>query len=132
MGGVDDPFGRVEPARQDAQTDQEGGGETEQQVGSRPGHGHEGGAPGVALGPFRVIGRAGPPNHPAAQQVGNDGNDDHSHRLALDVGYGIQGDLAATLGGVIAQFQARESMAGFMHGGGEQKRQVPGRAIKKQ
>src|ERR1017187_8535680 len=117
-GGVADLFGGVKPTEGEAEANKEGGDEADEEVGGRPGQGHESGATGVAPGPFGIVGRAGPTDHPAAHDVGEDGDNDHAEGFAADVGNGIECDLAATMGGGVAQLQGDKGMAGFVQGGG--------------
>ncbi len=129
LGGGEDG-GRFEPAGQHAEADGEGGEKHQDEIGGGAGHGHPGGAAGIAVGPEWVEGGAGPADHPAAHDKGKDGNDHHSEWLAHDVWGGIEGDLAAAMGGVVAEFEGNEGVAGFVDGQGEEKDEIPGGAVK--
>jgi hypothetical protein len=78
--------------------------------------------------PQRIVRRAGPAHHPAADDVGEDGEHDHSKGLAANMRDGIERDLSAVECGEVAPDLRGQGVRRFMTGGGEKERDVPGDA----
>jgi hypothetical protein len=72
----------------------------------------------MALCPQRVVGGAGPAHHPAADQVRQNGEQDHSEWLAANVRNRIERYLPAMKRGEVAAELGRQRVRGFVAGGG--------------
>src|SRR3982750_1339132 len=84
------------------------------------------------MGPGGVVGGARPAHHPVAHGEGDQGDEEHSHRLAPDVGGGGGGGPAPLVGGGVPQLQGREGVAGLVERGREDEDHEPGEALDQQ
>ena len=75
--------------------------------------------------PQGIIGSAGPTDHPAELEEGEDRHEDRSQRLADDVGDGVERHLAGAVGGVVSAAPGDERVRGLVAREGEQERPVP-------
>ena len=94
-----------------------------------PARGHPGRTFGVIQGPAGIVGSAAPADHPATEQEGRDGDDDHAKGFALDMGHGIECNLAAVIGGGITQLEGTPGVGGLVQDHGQQKGGVPTQAF---
>ena len=134
--GCDDMCGadlsrQFKPTPRDTKTDEASSDKHEQEVRGWTGHCHDSGAARMTVCPGRIIGSAGPADHPAAEHVGDDRNDDHAKGFSFYVRRGIERYLASAISGVVAETICAQRMAGFVDGGGKEERHIPTRAVKK-
>ena len=115
----------MKPTSVGAEVQSEDGEKHEREVGGGAGEGHPRGAPRMAALPERIVRGAGPTHHKASDQEGENGNHDHSPRLAANVRDGIERNLAAKSGGFVATELGDESVRRFVTGGREKKGDVP-------
>ena len=105
-----------------------GGGDYENEVCARAREGHPCGSARVSLLPRRVVGRAGPADHPVRDEIGKDGHDDESHWFTANMRQWIERHLAALkCGGVTAEISG-QGVPAFMASRGKQENDVPDEA----
>ena len=75
--------------------------------------------------PEGVVRRAGPADHPAGCKIGDNGHDDGAEGFSSDVGYRVKRDLAALVGGGVAELESGKAVGEFMEDEGDEKNDVP-------